>query len=154
MSSERQLGEAMRRFGLGLPGAHEDHPWGELVLKAKGKVFVFLGKPSDELCFSVKLPKSGVRLLDNDWCEPTAYGLGKSGWVTVRWAAGNALGAEELCALVEESYRAVAQKTLVKELDGRGAGGGQAPKPRAATAARRAKPATKKKTKKKAARKA
>ncbi len=118
MGNLRQLGEALRRFGLALPGAHEDHPWGELVLKAKGKVFVFLGQPGGELCFSVKLPKSGVRLLDHDWAEPTGYGLGKSGWVTIR--AGGELAAGELCALVEESYRAVAPKTLVKELDARG----------------------------------
>jgi len=113
--------EALRRFGLGLPGAHEDFPWGELVLKAKSKVFVFLGKPGgDGLGFSVKLPRSGERLLDQPWAEPTGYGLGKSGWVTLRFASGDLPALAELCAWLEESYRAVAPKTLVKELDARG----------------------------------
>lgn len=125
MASSRALAEALRRFGLGLPGTREDHPWGELVLKVKEKVFVFLGRSEDELRFSVKLPHSGVRLLDHDWAEPTGYGLGKSGWVTIR--AEGAHTAAELCLLVEESYRAVAPKTLVKELDGRGQGAPPAP---------------------------
>ena len=117
--SFRQMTEALQRFGLGLPGTREDHPWGELVLKVKGKVFVFLGKPDDDLRFSVKLPQSGVRLLDHDWAEPTAYGLGKSGWVTLTIEGTNPVGDQELCGLIEESYRAVAPKTLVKELDAR-----------------------------------
>lgn len=119
MGKPRDLAENLRTFGLSLPGAFEAHPWGELVLKAKGKVFVFLGKPSNELCFSVKLPKSGERMLDQEWAEPTGYGLGKSGWITISVASGNPLSGKELCALLEESYRAVAPKTLVKELDQR-----------------------------------
>jgi predicted DNA-binding protein (MmcQ/YjbR family) len=124
------LGETLRTFGMTLPGAHEDHPWGELVLKCKGKVFVFLGKPESELAFSVKLPDSGPRLLDRDECEPTGYGLGKSGWVTIRTSPG-AFTAGELCALIEESYRAVAPKTLLKQLGGASAATPAAAKPSA-----------------------
>jgi predicted DNA-binding protein (MmcQ/YjbR family) len=119
MSARRELGETLRRFGLSLPGAREDHPWGELVLKAGKKVFVFLGRPGDALRFSVKLPDSGEALLDQDWAEPTGYGLGKSGWVTLTVDGANPLSDAELCRLVEESYRAVAPKTLVKELAAR-----------------------------------
>ena len=118
MGRARELGQALHRYGLGMPGAYEDHPWGELVLKAGGKVFVFLGRPEETLGFSVKLPRSGVRLLDEDWAEPTHYGLGKSGWVTVTVDERCPLGERELCALIEESYRAVAPKKLVKELAG------------------------------------
>jgi len=128
MGRVRDLGEALHRFGLALPGAREDHPWGELVLKVGPKVFVFLGKPADELCFSVKLPRSGERLLDQDWATPTAYGLGKSGWLTLSIEANCPLGERELCALLEESYRAVATKTLVKQLDGAGATSAPTPK--------------------------
>jgi predicted DNA-binding protein (MmcQ/YjbR family) len=119
MAARKDLAETLRCFGLALPGAYEDHPWGELVLKAKKKVFVFLGRPGETLGFSVKLPRSGERLLDQDWAEPTAYGLGKSGWVTLTVDGANPLSDAELCALIEESYRAVAPKTLVKELDRR-----------------------------------
>mgnify|MGYP003575450083 CR=1 FL=1 len=140
MTKQRDLGEALRSFGLSLPGAFEAHPWGELVLKAKGKVFVFLGKPGDDLRFSVKLPKTGERLLDQDWAEPTGYGLGKSGWITITVARGNPLSANELCALLEESYRAVAPKTRVKELDQRA---GQPAPPGKAQAKAKARPARK-----------
>jgi predicted DNA-binding protein (MmcQ/YjbR family) len=129
--------ETLRRFGLGLPGTREDHPWGELVLKVKDKVFVFLGKPGGDVCgFSVKLPHSGERLLDHDWAEPTGYGLGKSGWVTLTFERAAPLDERELCALLLESYRAVAPKTLVKELDARAAGASAAP-PAAAPRARK-----------------
>jgi hypothetical protein len=51
---------AVREFALEYPGAHEDFPWGERVIKVKGKVFVFMGKPDGELSLSVKLPTSGT----------------------------------------------------------------------------------------------
>lgn len=35
--------EKVREFALGLPGAVEEHPWGETVAKVNRKVFVFLG---------------------------------------------------------------------------------------------------------------
>ena len=35
--------EKVRAFALSLPGAVEDHPWGEDVVKVRGKIFVFLG---------------------------------------------------------------------------------------------------------------
>ena len=35
---------ALRKFALTFPGSHEDHPWGETVVKVKGKIFVFLGE--------------------------------------------------------------------------------------------------------------
>lgn len=117
MARTPALFEGLRRFGLTLPGASEDHPWGETVLKAKGKVFVFLGRPGDTLKFSVKLPSSGERLLDQPFAEPTGYGLGKSGWITL--TPDGALSRDELCALIEESYRTVAPKKLVQDLDAR-----------------------------------
>ena len=117
----RDTAAALREFALGLPGAHEDFPWGELVIKVKKKVFVFLGRAQDleqTLRFSVKLPESGERLLDQSFAEPTGYGLGKSGWVSVSFAAGELPPLAELCRWIEESYRAIAPRTLVKELEG------------------------------------
>ena len=49
--------------------------------------------------------------------EPTGYGLGRAGWVTVPLRApGVSIGV--LRDWVEESYRIVAPKRLVAELDG------------------------------------
>jgi predicted DNA-binding protein (MmcQ/YjbR family) len=111
----------LQKFAMSLPGVTEEFPWGERVAKVKGKVFAFLGKGADPaypLSFSVKLPVSGDYALSLPFTEPTGYGLGKSGWVTVRFAANDAPPVDMLLAWIEESYRAVAPKKLVAELDG------------------------------------
>lgn len=109
----------LRAFALKLPGAHEDFPWGERVAKVGAKVFVFLGKPLEKggLSLAMKLPVSSGDALDLPFTAPTGYGLGKSGWVTATFAPGEEPPVEILTAWIEESYRAVAPKKLVAELD-------------------------------------
>ena len=119
----RKASAELVRYALGFPEAWEDHPWGETVVKVRKKVFVFFGQPSpggEDLAFSVKLPESGLEVLDRAEAEPTGYGLGKSGWVTLRFPPGGVPTLDELRAWIDESYRAVAPKTLVRELDARG----------------------------------
>src|SRR5688572_1731177 len=79
--------KVLREFALRYPGAHEEFPWGERVIKVKGKVFLFLGKGAEGLSLSVKLPQSGMLALDLPFTSPTGYGLGKSGWVTASFGA-------------------------------------------------------------------
>jgi predicted DNA-binding protein (MmcQ/YjbR family) len=104
-------------FALSLPGAWEDHPWGETAVKVRKKVFVFLGGPGHSR-MTVKLDESHGHALSIDGAVRTAYGLGKSGWVTVPVEA-DVVDTELLCDLVEESYRIVAPKRLAAELDAR-----------------------------------
>ncbi len=121
MKRTRKTAVALREFAMTFPGAHEDHPWGELVVKVKGKVFVFLGrdeKLDEELGMAVKLPESAPMVLDQPWAEPTGYGLGKSGWVSLAMKASELPPIEMLRYWIEESYRAVAPKKLIAELDG------------------------------------
>ena len=51
------LADPVRQFAAGLPGAWEDHPWGESVAKVGKKVFVFFGILENQtgLRFTVKL---------------------------------------------------------------------------------------------------
>lgn len=107
--------QKVREFALSLPGAVEDHPWGEDVAKAGGKVFVFLGAESSKR-ITVKLDESHAHALSIDGAEPTGYGLGASGWVTVPVRAPG-VSADLLRDWVEESYRIVVPKRLVEELD-------------------------------------
>ncbi|MCX4240984.1 MmcQ/YjbR family DNA-binding protein [Paraliomyxa miuraensis] len=112
-------------MALSLPGAWEDHPWGESVAKVGKKVFVFFGMSDDAqlregLGMSVKLPRTGDLVLALPFAEPTGYGLGRAGWVTVRIPAAELPPPSVLVAWIEESYRAVAPKTKIAELDARG----------------------------------
>lgn len=119
----KKLDQAFERllgFAAEFPGAHEDHPWGETVMKVNKKVFIFMGKPSDPepcLSFSVKLPSSGAFALAQPYASPTGYGLGKSGWVTFRFRSKDLPPMALMYEWLEESYRAVAPKKLIKELD-------------------------------------
>lgn len=102
-------------FALAFPGATEDHPWGEDVVKAGGKIFVFFGQTSSRR-LTVKLDESHGHALSVEGAEPTGYGLGKSGWVTVPLRAPG-VSLDLLRDWVEESYRIVAPKRLVAKLD-------------------------------------
>jgi predicted DNA-binding protein (MmcQ/YjbR family) len=104
------------------PCTREDHPWGETVVKVKEKVFVFFGRESEDvLRFSVKLPASGERWLDQPCAEPCGYGMGKHGWVTFSFETHDVLANAELFALLDESFRAVAPKAVLQELAARSA---------------------------------
>jgi predicted DNA-binding protein (MmcQ/YjbR family) len=107
--------ERLREHALSLPGAYEDHPWGESVAKVGTKVFVFLGG-EDDPGMTVKLPDSHAHALTLPGATPTGYGLGRSGWVTVR-LRGKLPPAAVLMDFVDESYRAVAPKKMVAALD-------------------------------------
>ncbi|MGH9117592.1 MAG: MmcQ/YjbR family DNA-binding protein [Acidimicrobiales bacterium] len=120
----RAAAEAMRQFAFSLPGAWEDFPWDESVAKVGKKVFVFNIAPADQvtdrLLFSVKLPESGEAALSLPYTSPTGYGLGRGGWVTVDLDAGpdaDAPPVDVFLDWIEESYRAVALKKHVAELD-------------------------------------
>jgi predicted DNA-binding protein (MmcQ/YjbR family) len=115
----QQAAKTLRDYALGLPGAYEEHPWGESVAKVNRKVFVFMHKgngPLTELVFTVKLPESRQEALEFPWAEPTGYGLGKSGWVSVRFAQGEP-PVDLFRCWIEESYRTIAPVKLVAMLD-------------------------------------
>ena len=112
----------LRAFALAYPGAHEEFPWGERVVKVKGKVFVFLGAdpvPGGDMSLSLKLPESSEAALDLPFAKPTGYGLGKAAWVTAIFGPNDQPPMDILKAWILESYRAVAPKKLVAELDAR-----------------------------------
>lgn len=116
----RRVSRSLRQYALFFPDATEDFPWGERVVKVKGKVFVFLGAdpaPGGPMGLSIKLPESGRDALDLPFTRPTGYGLGKSGWVTATFQAKDRPPVEILRAWIRESYCAVAPKKLAAELE-------------------------------------
>ncbi|MFG2223054.1 MmcQ/YjbR family DNA-binding protein [Streptomyces sp. NPDC048644] len=117
-----EVREQIRGYALRLPGAAEEFPWGESVVKVNKKVFVFLGAEDDgrppRVTLKLKDPEAHAHALTAPGAEPAGYGLGNAGWVTVPLTERGAPPAELLCDWVEESYRVIAPKRLIAELDG------------------------------------
>ena len=117
MAPRKDLIGSLQAFALGFPGAFRDMPWeGDVVAKVGKKIFVFFGS-GEEAAISVKLPDSADHALSIDGARPTSYGLGRHGWVTV--PVGETTP-DLLQDWIEESYRTIATKRLVAELDARG----------------------------------
>ncbi len=106
--------DSLREFAFALPGAWEDNPWGESVAKVRKKVFVFFGV-SEDFGFAVKLPESAHGVLALPFATPTGYGLGKAGWVSIKWQSD--IPIELMQDWILESYRAIAPKKLIAELE-------------------------------------
>ena len=137
MSAPRADFVELRRFGLSLPEAIEEAPWGHCALKVRAKneqvraapqppamsgghgdlFIVFLSNEADEeLSLSVKLPVSRDFALIVDFAEPTGYGLGRSGWVTARCPPGEEPDLDLMKRWLLESYKAIAPKKLAAAL--------------------------------------
>jgi predicted DNA-binding protein (MmcQ/YjbR family) len=114
-NAQRIVG-GLRAFALLLPEAYEDHPWGDDVIKVGKRIFVFLGHPDHPPGISVKQPRSAPYALSLGCCEPTGYGLGRRGWVSVHIDAAGAPSRQLLEEWVLESYAAIATKSLVKRI--------------------------------------
>lgn len=125
---------ALRELALSWPETTEDFPWGHRALKVKGKAFIFMGTGEeaggapDEFFISCKLPESAPMALTLPGVKPTAYGLGKSGWVSASYRPGKAPLAM-LKEWIKESYCAIAPKKLAAIVDGGGGGAEKKKKP-------------------------
>jgi predicted DNA-binding protein (MmcQ/YjbR family) len=111
--------DELHQYALSLPESKEAHPWGETVVKVKGKVFVFLGRGNDgPFGVSVKLPESHQAALTMPFTAPTEYGLGKSGWVDARFSPGDQVPVGLLKGWIYESYCAIAPKRVLQQVAG------------------------------------
>jgi predicted DNA-binding protein (MmcQ/YjbR family) len=108
----------LRSYGLRFPEATEDFPWEHRALKVKGKIFVVLNRQPASLTVSLKLPESAHDALRLPFASPTRYGLGKSGWITATFQPGDKIPVDMLIDWITESYRAVAPKRVLAQLDG------------------------------------
>jgi predicted DNA-binding protein (MmcQ/YjbR family) len=118
--SPARIRARLLELALGYPGAWVDHPWGETVVKVDKKVFLFLGvdDEQDQVRFGVKLQASHAEALGVDGITQMGYGLGRAGWVNVR-LTNAAVPPGVFEDWVDESYRAVALKRRVAELERR-----------------------------------
>ncbi|MBL8750297.1 MAG: MmcQ/YjbR family DNA-binding protein [Planctomycetes bacterium] len=111
----RELG--LRRY----PGAHLKSPWpGHMDLAVNDKTFAYLSAPGDPPGLSLKLPESHPLALSLPGAQPTPYGLGKSGWVSMSFDSAPLPPIAQLEVWLDESYRAQAPKKLLAQFDGEG----------------------------------
>ena len=80
-------------------------------------MFVILGQHEKQLFFTVKLPVSNRHALALPFTSPTEYGMGKHGWVTARFDSTDDIPLEMLHEWIDESFRAVAPKTVLAKLE-------------------------------------
>ncbi|HWS52909.1 MAG TPA: MmcQ/YjbR family DNA-binding protein, partial [Pyrinomonadaceae bacterium] len=125
----KTLESILRSYALGMPETYEEFPWGHRALKVRGKTFMFMHAEPGELSLSVKLPESKEFALSLPFTQPTAYGLGKSGWVSSSFTVGEIPSLEMLKSWVSESYRAIAPKKLSKMLGAAASGPGESARP-------------------------
>lgn len=138
----------LRDFALTYPESHEDWPWGHRAIKVRNKIFLTVNVDDDGFHMSCKLPISNTEALAMPFTEPTHYGMGKHGWVTANFDHDGAPPTGLFKQWIDESFRAIAPKTLVKQLPADGVTA--APK-RKKAAKKTAKKTTAKTTKKKTA---
>jgi predicted DNA-binding protein (MmcQ/YjbR family) len=119
----------IRNLSLRFPGAHEDHPWGDTVFKAGPKVFVFFGRGEESIHLGLKLPRSFEDALAMPGARPSAYGLGRHGWVSLRVRPEAEPKLDLVETWLEESFRATASKVLVRQLDEQASEPGRAATP-------------------------
>jgi predicted DNA-binding protein (MmcQ/YjbR family) len=110
--------KAIRTFALALPGTQPKSPWpGHDDVAVNDKTFLYLGVDADRVSVGVKLRISGAEALRLPHARPMAYGLGKSGWVSIAFDPSTRPPLETIKRWVMESYRAQAPKRLLKELE-------------------------------------
>jgi predicted DNA-binding protein (MmcQ/YjbR family) len=109
---------------LGLPGAYEDRPWGSVHCKVGGKIFVGWGRRDDgemELGFRTDLELQSMLVASDPRFKIAKY-VGQYGGVDM--CLGPKPNWAEVEHFIVESYRRIAPKKLVKELDARDAASG------------------------------
>jgi predicted DNA-binding protein (MmcQ/YjbR family) len=110
--------KAIRTFALTLPGTQPKSPWpGHDDVAVNDKTFLYLGLHEDEVSVGIKLKVSGAAVLRLPNAKPMAYGLGKSGWVSITFDSSAAPPLETIKRWVMESYRAQAPKRVLKKLE-------------------------------------
>ncbi len=114
MKAPADAADQLRAFGLTYPEVSLKSPWpGHADIAVRDKTFAYLSAAGDPFSLSCKLPFSGEEARDLPFITPTAYGLGKSGWVTSTWPEDVVDPMALFRAWIDESYRAQAPKKLI-----------------------------------------
>lgn len=109
--------DAARRICLDFPDAHEEETWGHPTFRVRSKIFAGMGRDDDgRVTMSMKAAageQASLIATGHPFFMPKY--VGSKGWVGV--VIDDATDWEEIAELIDDSYRAIAPGTLVKQLD-------------------------------------
>jgi predicted DNA-binding protein (MmcQ/YjbR family) len=104
--------ERIKAYCLAKPDAFEDHPWGDIVFKVRGKdkIFCFCGSESARITVKAT-PAEQTALIQHPAISVAAY-VGRYGWVTVTIPDEETLSLAT--DLIDRSYELIAPKKRKK----------------------------------------
>ena len=105
--------QSLREAALRLPETSEGTSCVNRAFKVRKKNFLFIGEKPGWLRVMLKLTES----LDEARAMDDRVDVGKTGWVTLRFEPTNAIDEELLFRWIVESFRALAPKAVVKQLE-------------------------------------
>ena len=117
MRGAKRLQDELEGFALSLPEAWFDTPWDESrVTKVRKQIFAFYGDQD--------APSIGVRLVESldvamvlPGASAMSYGMGDDGWTNVPILGLDDGATDMLHRFIEESFRSIAPRTLIVQLD-------------------------------------
>jgi len=117
MAPSNPLSE-MRRICLALPETTETMTWGQPHFRVRGKIFTGIGDHAGISNISFKLEREHADAVIQDQRFYRAPYVGAHGWVSMR--VEEIRDWNEVHALLLESYRLIAPKTLWAQAQGNG----------------------------------
>jgi len=108
------ISEHLRAIALALPETTEGTSCVNRAFKVRKKNFLFVGEKEGQVRVMLKLSAS---LEAASRMDDPRVGVGKGGWVTLRFAPDEPLDEGLLSAWVVESFRTLAPRVLVRQLD-------------------------------------
>jgi predicted DNA-binding protein (MmcQ/YjbR family) len=89
---------------------------GEPTFRVRGKNFVFTDREATGISVKLGKEEAAAVVATDDLAEPTGYGLGRHGWVSVRIGRSSAARWQQVEEWVRTSYTLVAPKKLANQV--------------------------------------
>ncbi len=87
---------------------------GEPTFRVRGKTFVFTDPEAHALTVKLSKEEAAAVIATDAFAEPTGYGLGRHGWVSVRIGRGGRGRWTQVEEWVRTSYTLIAPKALAR----------------------------------------
>ena len=117
MRGAKRLQDELEGFALSLPEAWFDTPWDESrVTKVRKQIFAFYGD-QDAPSIGVRLVESPNVAMALPGASAMSYGMGDDGWTNVPIPGLDDGATDMLHQFIEESFRSIAPRTLIVQLD-------------------------------------